>query len=195
MYENVLDIINCRTPEVAEKLFDYFASEGYIVSMAGAEINTGTEGSINSKQLTIFKPEEVKKYSSVDEMVKDLDGVLYLFEGQPCTFSVGCDVVMIIGDQTYFDVEDWGVYEDEKTGNVTIYNEDADKVITLFKGIECGTIATTALQVTTLARMAKLPDRWNVSLRDDENLKSVSKSRAIGLSELTEEEKQNEDTN
>jgi len=150
MYSNVLDIVNCRTQEMAEELLGYFTSKGYTVSVAGAEINTGTEGSINSRQLTVFKPKEEQKYSSVGEATRDLNGVLELFEGQPCTFSVGCDVVTVIGDQTLFNVDDWGVYESEVSGNVTIYNEDSEKIITLFKGVETGQIVTSAVSITTL---------------------------------------------
>jgi len=189
MYDNVLDIINCRTSEVAEKLFDYFASEGYTVSMAGAEINTGTEGSINSKQLTIFKPEEEKKYNSINEMIDDLYKAMGALKGKPCTFATGSDVVTAIGERTLFNVEDWGVYEHRLTGNVTIYNEEAEEIIKLYKGEDSGTVVTTSLRVTALAEMVELAERWDTSLFDMDNSGAVViKSRAKGLSELTEEE-------
>ena len=130
-------------------------------------------------------------YSSVTKMVEELDNAVGSLKGKPCTFATGCDVVMAIGSKTLFNVDDWGVYEDEITGNVTIYNEDSQEVIKLNRGIESGAVASTSLTITTLAKTIGVPVRWNLPQLKP-NAKLVTKSRAIGLSELTEEEMKDE---
>ncbi|AMB18796.1 hypothetical protein BH780_gp213 [Bacillus phage Eldridge] len=126
-------------------------------------------------------------YSNVIKMIAELDKAVGSLKGKPCTFATGCDVVMAIGNKTLFNIDDWGVYEDESTGNVTIYNEDSREVIKLNRGIESGTVVSTSFTVTTLARTAGVPVRWNLPQLKP-SAKLVTKSRAIGLSELTEEE-------
>jgi hypothetical protein len=141
---------------MAEKLFDYFASEGYVVSMAGAEINTGTEGSINSKQLIIFKPEKEQKYNDVHEAYIDIDNILTEFAGQPCTFDIGCDIVSAIHEQTLLSTDDWGVYKEDNNGHVTIYNNDSEAVIQLLIGVDSGNIVANKVSMTTLQEMIGL---------------------------------------
>lgn len=156
MYSNVVDTIHCETSEIAEKLFDLFASDGYQVLLSTVEINTGTKGNHAAKQLIIFNKEEKKRYTSVHEAYMDIDNILTEFDGQPCTFDIGCDIVSAIYEQTLFNTDDWGVYKEDNNGHVTIYNNDSEAVIQLLIGVDSGNIVANKVSMTTLQEMIGL---------------------------------------
>lgn len=55
LYDNILDIVYCHTPEQANDLFDFYVSKGHIVGVSTVQINTGTLGDCVVKKLEIYK--------------------------------------------------------------------------------------------------------------------------------------------
>jgi hypothetical protein len=95
----------------------------------------------------------MEMYKTAHEAYIALDNILTKFAGQPCTFDNGCEIVSDITAYTPFNTNEWGVYEEENNGHVTIYNNDSAAVIQLLRGIDSGNIVATKVSMTTLQEM------------------------------------------
>jgi len=73
----------------------------------------------------------MEMYKTVDEAIDSINEQVSAFLGRACMFHVGIEVVDELRDYTPFNVEDWGVYEDQENKTVTIYNEDAEPFLIL----------------------------------------------------------------
>jgi hypothetical protein len=74
----------------------------------------------------------MEMYKTTDEAVDKMLDILEPFLGRIVMFHVGTEMVDELRDYTPFDVEDWGVYEDEAVKTLTIYNNDHEIVLTAY---------------------------------------------------------------